>query len=55
MMNMTQWPFLMERMPRVKRRTRYRIPKPNHAPVATASGGISWLLSVAVHYPAGPN
>ena len=30
MMNMTQWPFRRERMPRVTRRTRYsRIPKPN--------------------------
>jgi hypothetical protein len=43
MMNMTQWPFRMDRMPKVKRRTSHKIPKANHPPLLTASNGIGGL------------
>jgi hypothetical protein len=29
--NMTQWPFLIVMIPRVIRRTTYKIPTPNHS------------------------
>jgi hypothetical protein len=39
MMNITQCPFRMEKMPKVTSRTKYRIPRPTNAPLLTASGG----------------